>query len=32
VSGTPTLFFSNGKRVPGAITDEEIGKMIAAAG
>ena len=32
VSGTPTLFFGDGKRVPGAISGEEINKRLAAAG
>lgn len=32
VSGTPTLFFTDGKRVPGAISGDEINKRLAAAG
>lgn len=29
VSGTPTLFFANGERVPGAIQQEQLEKMLA---
>lgn len=32
ISGTPTLFFANGKRVPGAIGADEVEKHLAAAG
>ena len=30
VDGTPTIFFANGKRVPGAIPADELAKMLAA--
>ena len=32
VTGTPTLFFTNGERVPGAIPTEQIEKLLAANG
>lgn len=30
VSGTPTLFFANGRRVPGAVPKDQLEKMLAA--
>jgi thiol:disulfide interchange protein DsbC len=30
VTGTPTIFFQNGKRVPGAISQEDISKLLGA--
>ena len=32
ISGTPTLFFADGKRVPGVIPIEKIEEMMAQAG
>jgi thiol:disulfide interchange protein DsbC len=28
VTGTPTIFFTNGKRVPGAVSKDEIDKLL----
>ena len=31
ISGTPTLIFTNGNRVPGAVDDKQVEKMLAEA-